>query len=131
MRATRLSDVLKGPPEAWADLKKTRRAPHLQGKIQFYSWSRGVLIKSEFVNLPEHTRYQLKMRPGRDGREPPIRHMPSFYPEHGYAFFLFYSDQIRVDDLLGEELALTFSNKHPDGTELISSGVIQSKKSQQ
>lgn len=130
MKTARLSDILKGQPVAWADLKRNRRAPHLQGRIQFYPWSRGTLIKSEFVNLPDPARYQLQIRPTKR-EEPLLRHMPSFYPENGYAFFLFYSDRIQPEDLLGQEVELIIADPHLKKDEYISSGIIQNKKSQQ
>lgn len=130
MKTARLSDTLKGQPVAWADLKRSRRAPHLQGRIQFYPWSRGTLIKSEFVNLPAPARYQLQIRP-KEREEALLRHMPSFYPENGYAFFLFYSDRIRPEDLLSQEVELIIADPNLKKDEYISSGVIQNKKSQQ
>lgn len=129
MKPTRLSDILKEPPEAWTNLKRTRHAPHLQGKVRFYPWSRGALIKSEFVNLPEPARYQLRIHPA--GEKELIHHMPSFYPENGYAFFLFYSDQIQPDKLSGQEVELVIVNPDSEKDEHISSGIIQNKKSQQ
>lgn len=130
MKTARLSDILKSAPEAWADLKRSRRAPHLQGRIRFYPWSRGALIKSEFVNLPGPAQYQLQIHP-IEGKAPIFRHMPSFYPENGYAFFLFYSDQIRPDELLGQEVELIIANPNSDSGEHVSSGIIQNKKFQQ
>lgn len=130
MKSARLSDTLKGPPEAWTDLKRTRRAPHLQGRLRFYPWSRGALIKSEFVNLPEPARYRLQIHPS-EGKGAMLHHMPSFYPENGYAFFLFYSDQIRPDELSGQEVELVIVNPDSEKGECISSGIIQNKKSQQ
>lgn len=130
MRAACLSDALKGPPAAWVELNRTHHAPYLHGKIQFYPWSRGALIKSEFVNLPVRGCYQIQFQSDHSSDAPPIRHMPKFYAENGYALLLFYIDRIPVEELIGREAALTALSRDSELNAVIGSGTVETKKSQ-
>lgn len=128
MRAACLSDALKGTPAAWVELNRTHRAPYLHGKIQFYPWSRGALVKSEFVNLPVCGCYQIQFQPIHGSEVTPIRHMPKFYAENGYALLLFYIDRIQVEELIGREVALTAVSRDSEKNTVIGSGAVQNKK---
>ncbi len=126
MRAVRLSDALKAPPDAWAEIR-SRTAPHLRGNIRFHRWSRGTIVRSEFVNLPEKRRYYLKLpqpEPETDGGS--IHRMPRFCPDNGYSLFLFYADRITPEELAGRQLLLCSTGKEGE-TEITGEGSIRGK----
>lgn len=128
MKAVRLSDVLKSPPEAWAEFKKGSQAPYLLGSVRFHQWSRGVLIRSEFVNLPQAAHYQLKIAEESPEDKPAsIRHLPKFYPDNGYSLFLFYSDQVTPEELYGKSIALLGPESGGAAPACISRTTIQSR----
>lgn len=85
-----------------------------------------MLMKSEFVNLPAQSYYQISF----GGEKPLIRHMPKFYSGNGYALFLFFIDRIRIEDLMGQTLYLSGVNFISEERAEITSGAIQNKKSQ-
>ena len=131
MRAVRLSDVLKSPPEARAEFNASPDAPHLKGDVRFHRWNRGVLIRSEFINLPRNARYQLKIKEKETGQEErSIRHLPRFFPDNGYSLFLFYSDQVLPEELCGKHLLLLCTDRAEAAPEAVGRAVIESKNYQ-
>lgn len=127
MRAVRLSDALKAPPEAWAEIR-SGTAPHLWGSVRFHPWSRGTIVRSEFVNLPEPCRYYLKLPQDETEKTYGMaRRMPRFFPDNGYSLFLFYADRITPEDLTGKKLLLCSPGTEGEPPAVIGEGIIRGK----
>ena len=100
MRAVRLSDALKAPPEAWAEIRS------------------GTEPCRYYLKLPqEETEKTYGM----------ARRMPRFFPDNGYSLFLFYADRITPEDLTGKKLLLCSPGTEGEPPAVIGEGIIRGK----
>ena len=132
-RFTNPTAVLRGRPDASADVRGSDRYPAIRGKVRFYQTVRGVLIASEIYGLPQgrercaHPVFGFHIHSGEqcsgtaaDPFADALTHydphncphpfhagdMPPLFGNDGYAFSVFLTNRFDVREIIGKTVII-------------------------
>lgn len=98
--------LVNNAPYVIAYIKGNKEYSKIKGKIEFFPWSLGSIVKLEITGLPSGNKnnfFELLINENDECKECfSIKDLPKIYPSNDYAFMLYYTSKFKPDFLIGK-----------------------------